>query len=302
MTTLRRLLDEALWGPETARRLVFVRTGLAILIGLRVGLGSYRQLAETPDVLFDPVPVLGWLDSMPGAGVIVAVQVVGVIAAALAAARRWPRAAFAVAWVCYLVLAGIRGSRGKVLHNDLLLLWVAAAFLLAPGTAGSHDRTPTRASGWPIRLAIVVTALVYFFAGYHKLRRSGLDWVFGDNMSWIMRWGPSIGASPWQGLTEWVGENRPAAVASAAFILAVELAFPLVIWHRWLRPWWAAAAVALHVGTWLLLGLDYWAWALTVPLVLVDWPAVLDRVRGGGGGRAGPVPVAGPDPGYRGLP
>jgi hypothetical protein len=294
---------------------VFAHRALALVIGLRIALGSYRQLAELPDALFRPVPVLGWLPSMPPAGAIVAIQLAGTVAAGLAVARRWPRAAFAVAWVAYLVLAGLRGSRGKVLHNDLLLLWVGACFLCAPvagravrGRAGAAsdqaaDRRPSRAAGWPLRLAVVVTALVYLFAGYHKLRRSGPGWIVGDNMSWVMRWGPSIGDTPLPALTEWVGDHHVAAMVSAAFIIGVELAFPLVVWHRWLRPWFAAAAVVLHVGTWLLLGLDYWAWALTVPIVLVDWPAAVDRWRERGRGTdPASLRVGGPPARYGGLP
>ena len=280
MTRSRRLVDDALWGPESAQRLVLVQSALAVVIGLRIAMGPYRHLAVLPDALFDPVPVLGFLSGMPGEAVIIGLQVVGTVAALAAAARRWPRATFAVAWVSYLVLAGLRGSRGKVLHNDLLLLWVSAAFLLAPARVSVRDRTVSRSSGWPVRLAIVITALVYFFAAYHKLRRSGPAWVFGDNMSYVMRWGPSVGEPALPGLTRWVGDSWIGSRVSAAFILGVELAFPLAIWWRWIRPWLAAAAVVLHAGTWLLLGLDYWAWALTVPIVLVDWTALVEHARG----------------------
>ena len=264
-------MDDALWGPETGRRLVFVHAALAVLIALRVGLGPYRELAELPDALFDPVPVLGFLSAMPSAGVIVAIQVVGVVAALLAAARRWPRATFAIAWVCYLVLAGLRGSRGKVLHNDLLLLWTSAVFLLAPVRASWRDREPSRENGWPVRVAIVVAALIYFFAGYHKLRRSGIDWVLGENMQYILRWGPAIGEPALPAVADTIAESPLLSRLTAGMLLGVELAFPLVIWHRWLRPWLGLAAAGLHVGTWFLLGLDYWAWALAVPILLVDW-------------------------------
>ena len=132
----RAALDDALWGPETALRLVVVYVGLAWLIGVRIAAGSYRQLTGTPAALVEPVPFLGFLDTKPSAGVFVAIQVVGTLAAAAAVGaaltRRRPQAAYAVAWICYLVLAGLRGSRGKVLHNDLLLLWVSAPFLFAP--------------------------------------------------------------------------------------------------------------------------------------------------------------------------
>ena len=175
-----------------------VYVGLSALIGVRIAAGSYRQLADTPAALVEPVPFLGFLDTMPSAEVFVAIQVVGTLAAAAAVAaallRRRPQLAFAVAWVCYLVLAGLRGSRGKVLHNDLLLLWVSAPFLLAPPVRDVRDRIPRRRWGWPIRVAIVITALIYFFAGYHKLRRSGPEWAYGDNMRYVTLWGPSIGS------------------------------------------------------------------------------------------------------------
>lgn len=270
---LRRVIDDALFGAESGRRLVFVHSALAILIALRVGLGPYRQLAELPDALFDPVPVLGFLPGMPSASAIAVLQVVGSAAALLAAARRWPRQTFAVAWVCYLVLAGLRGSRGKVLHNDLLLLWTSAVFLLAPVRASWRDREPSRENGWPVRVAIVVAALIYFFAGYHKLRRSGLDWVTGDNMRYILRWGPAIGEPALPEVADAVADSPLLSRLTAATLLGVELAFPVAIWWRWLRPWLALAAAGLHVGTWFLLGLDYWAWALAVPILLIDWSA-----------------------------
>lgn len=276
---VRARLDDALWGPETAARLVFVHAGLSALIGVRIAAGSYRQLADTPPALVDPVPFLGFLDRMPSAQVFVALQAIGALAAVAAVLRRRPQLAFAVAWLCYLVLAGLRGSRGKVLHNDLLLLWVSAPFLLAPAVVDVRDRVARRRYGWPIRVAIVITALIYFFAGYHKLRRSGPSWAYGDNMRYVALWGPSIGASGWEGIAQWTGENIWVSRASGVFILGAELTFPVVIFFPRTRVLFALAAVFLHVSTWFLLGLDYWAWAITVPLVLIDWPAVAGRVR-----------------------
>jgi hypothetical protein len=284
---LRAALDDALWGPETAARLLLVQAGLAALIGVRIVAGSYRQLADTPTALVDPVPFLAFLDRMPPAEVFVAIQVVGGLAALAAVLRRRPRLAFALAWVCYLVLAGLRGSRGKVLHNDLLLLWVSAPFLLAPTRVDRDDPVPRRRYGWPVRVAIVVTALIYFFAGYHKLRRSGPSWAYGDNMRYVSLWGPSIGSSGWPGLAQWTGENIWLSRASGVFILGTELTFPVVIFVRWTRVWYAAAVLFLHVSTWFLLGLDYWAWAIAVPLVLVDWPAYAARVQAWRRGRIG---------------
>lgn len=279
MTRVRRALDDALWGPEPGRRLLFVHSALAVLIGLRIALGPYRALAKVPTALFDPVPVLWFLERMPSEMVIVVLQVIGAAAAGLAAARRWPRQTFAVAWLCYLVLAGLRGSRGKVLHNDLLLLWTSAPFLLAPLAVSWHDRTARRAWGWPVRVAMVLAALVYLLAGYHKVRRSGLDWAIGENVRYVMLWGPTIGAAKWESLARWVGEQLWASRLTGAYILFVEVTFPIAVFWRSVRWFYVLSAVSLHVATWFLLGLDYWAWAATVLILFVDWPSVLDRLR-----------------------
>lgn len=277
MSRLRARLDDLLFGPGTGARLLVVHTGLAVLILLRVALGPYRALADTPPALWDPVPILGFLSGAPSTVVIAALQILGSLAALAAILRRQPRVAFALAWLAYLVLAGIRGSRGKVLHNDLLLLWVCVPFLLAPVQVALSDRTPRRAHGWPVRSAIAIGALVYFFAGYHKLRRSGLDWAIGDNVRYVMLWGPAIGQAKWEALARWVGERDWASRSTGAFILAFELSFPVALFWRRLLPWYAVVAVALHVTTYLFLGLDYWAWALTASLLFIDWSGPVTR-------------------------
>jgi hypothetical protein len=273
------MVDDALWGPETGGRLAFTHIALSVLLGLRIVTGPYWRLAELPDALFDPVPIVGFLPGMPPLWVIVALQVVGAAAAVLAALRWRPRLTFAVAWVCYLLLAGLFGSRGKVMHNDLLLIWVSAVFLLAPTNVDVRNRTVTRSSGWPVRVGMTVAALIYFLAGYHKLRRSGIDWAIGDNFRYIMLWGPTYGRAQWETLARWIGEHLWAAKLSSASLLAFELSFPVVLWVRWLRPFYVLGAVVLHGLTWLLLGLDYWGWAATVAIVFVDWPALFDRLR-----------------------
>src|SRR3546814_3606990 len=96
-------------------------------------------------------------------------------------------------------------------------------------------------------------------AGDHKVRRSGLDWASGDNVRYVMLWGPSVGQAAWEGLATWVAERDWASRATGAFILAFEVTFPVVLFRRSLQPLYALVAVSLHVLTWVLLGLDYWA-------------------------------------------
>lgn len=261
----------AFFAPGSCRRFDWVVRGLALLIALRVALGPYRALAGQPAALFRPVWFLEVLPGMPSAAAFVVLQVVGTVAALAVVAtrgrRRW--ASLVVAWLAYLVLAGLRSSLGKILHNDVVLLLATVPFLVPVGDDDDAD------CGWPVRTAGVVVAGAYFFAGVAKVRHAGLAWVTGDNMRYILSWSVIDGRAPFDSWAAWVADRAWLSTASAAGILALEVGAPVAVGVRALRPAFVVAAGALHVATWCLLGLDYWAWLGTVVVVLVDW----DRVR-----------------------
>jgi hypothetical protein len=245
-------------------------------MGLQMAFFPWSQLAELPPSLFRPVPVLWFLDTMPPAGVIVTIQVVGVITAALAGLG-WRRpVTFALAWLPYLLLAALRASRGKIQHNDLLLLIAAMPFLLAPPTRWLHraSTTPSRRWGWPGRAALTVVAGSYFFTGLRKLLASGLAWVASDNMRWILYAGAS-GKAKVPEVALFIADRPWLAHLAAAGVLAFELGFVFLMLSRRTRPALVVLAFAFHGGTWVTLGLDYWKYAVVVTLLLVDWPAVL---------------------------
>jgi hypothetical protein len=258
----------------SARRLLVTRTLFAVLIGLRIALGPYRTLAGQPPALFRPpsfLRLLG-LDAMPSAWVIGLVQVVGVAAAVLAARGRSPRAAFVAAWLSLLFLAGLRTSLGKVLHNDTALL--LATFPLLFADAGEDSSEEGRRSGWPLSLGLAVLCLIYFFAGVAKLRHSGLAWVTGDNMRYVMLSAWRGGKPEFPQIARLIGGSGFLARDIAGFILLLELLFPLAFLVPRARPLFAGAAVLLHVGTWFTLGIDYWLWAATAVLLLLDVSAL----------------------------
>jgi len=267
-------IEAALFGPESPARLWIVHTGLAILIGLRCVFGPYRGLDPTPDGLFRPPPFLVWLPEMPSAAVILAVQIAAGIATVLFVMRRWPRATFAGAWLAYVFLAGLRDSRGKVMHNDVLLILASAPFVFAPLTADKRDRESDARCGWPVRVGITVVALAYFFAGYWKIMRSGLSWVFSDNVRLSIAWGPKPQVDRWDWFADVVTGPAWLGVIIAAVTITLELSFPVAIFVPRVRIVYAAIATSLHVGTYLMFGLDYWAWVATLWLLFVDWSAV----------------------------
>ena len=264
--------DTWLFPAKTERQLSAVVTGLAALMGLQMAFFPWSELAQLPPSLVRPVPVLWFLDSMPPAGAIVAVQVVGVVAAALAAFG-WRRpVTFALTWLPYFLLAALRASRGKIQHNDLLLLVAAAPFLLAPATRPLRRASTTlsRRWGWPISTALTVVAGAYFFTGLRKLVASGLAWVASDNMRWILYAGAD-GKAKLPEVALFIAD-RPWLAHLAAFgVMAFELGFPFLLLSRRTRPVLIALAFAFHGGTWVVLGLDYWKYAFVVTLLLVNW-------------------------------
>jgi hypothetical protein len=67
----------------------------------------------------------------------------------------------------------------------------------------------------------------------------------------------------------------------ASVIAGGALAFELTLWVALLRPrlapFFSLWAAALHTGIWFTIGINYVSWALTVAVVLIDWPAIVDR-------------------------
>jgi hypothetical protein len=292
-----RRLESWLFAPGTDVRLAALRIGLCTILAGRLAFGPYRELSGQPRELFRPISFMELLPSMPPLGAVVALQVLGGVAAVLAAVGLRARLTLPVAWCCAVFLNGMLTSTGKVVHNDVLLLLCLVPLLAAPsGDAWSLDarrapRSPgARISvryGWPVRTAMVVVAGAYFFAGLAKLVHSGPAWVTSDNMRWILY---GAGDSPW-GL--FVADRPWLAHAVAAGTLVLELTFPLVLWKPAAAWLYVPGAVALHVGIWLAMGLDYSAHAATVVVVFTSWPAVATRIGerirarpAGGGDRA----------------
>jgi hypothetical protein len=265
-----RALDRMLFAPASSSRLAVTHMGIALVIGLRIALGPYPALAGQPRALFRPVSFLAWLEEMPPLGAIVAIQVVGTLAAALAVACWHRRTTFAVAWASLMVLAGLRGSLGKILHNDVLLLLAAVPFLLAPVVRDMGDEEESPRFGWPISSALVVVAGAYFFSGYAKWRYSGIEWVTSDNLRHVLYDAARVGRMMFPELPLLVADHAWLAHVVAAGTLVFELTFPIVLVVKRVRPLYALWAVTLHGGTWALLGLDYWLWIAVVLLIVVD--------------------------------
>jgi hypothetical protein len=273
----RARLDDALFGPEPAARLRAVRIGLAAVICWRLAVGPFHELADQPRALFQPVWFLSPLDGMPPVGVLVVLQAAGLVAGLAVLVGRAPRAAFVVAWACLLVLGGLHGSRGKVQHNELLLLFAAVPILFAPAPARAEGSTRSWRFGWPVRSAIATISAIYFLTGVQKVVHSGPGWVLGDNMRNVLYRAVLGGKGKAEGLSLFVADHAWLSHAVAGVALGAELLFPLVLLVPKVRPVALVTMVGMHLMIYLTHGLDYSAWALTVVVLLVDWPACRAR-------------------------
>lgn len=271
-------LDGRLFAPGSIHRFATIRLLLAVVLLGRIALGPYARFADTPPEIWDPPKVLFWLSSVPSLGFIRAVQVVGVLAAVAVIARRRERNAFLVAWLALLVLAGLRDSVGKVMHNDVLLLVGCMPFVFGPARARIGDARRSAAAGWPVRAAAILIAGVYFWAGYQKLRFSGLEWVTGDNMRWTVYQASTTPLSKTEVVSYFIGDNPWLGHVLAGGALTLEMTAPLLIAHRWTRWLFMLGSLCLHTSIFATLGLDYWGWILTVWIVLAPWDALVHRM------------------------
>jgi hypothetical protein len=210
--------------------------------------------------------------------VIVTVQVVGVAAAAAAALQRRPRMALAVSWMALLTLAGLRASRGKILHPDVLVLLATVPLLFAPADARASGKRRAPRFGAPLRGAMAVVAIGYFFTGYQKLVTSGWEWVTTDNLRWVMYRAANIYSGNAPGVARWIADRPLLCHLVAATTIVVECGAPLALWLPRLRLPFVVAVTSFHASIWLFLGLDYSMWIAIVWVVFVDWERVADAL------------------------
>lgn len=275
-----------LFAAGSPQRLAALRIGLFTVIAVRLTSPVYLDLTEQPRALFEPLSFMHLFDQMPGRGVVIPVQSIGLLAAVLAVVGWRARATVPLAWLALAFLGGMNTSLGKVQHNDVLVLLCAMPLLIARcADAWSFDARRRRARaqpgpayGWPVNTAIIVVAGAYVFAGMQKMISAGPTWVTSDNMRWILY--ASSDSQPTPNTLALLIADRPLlAHALAAATIAIELGFITIIWSHRIRPHAVAAAAALHLGIWATMRLDYAAQTAAVAIVLLDWPTILTRAR-----------------------
>lgn len=271
-----RLL-ELVEGSESESRLRVVIILMSIAIGLRIALSPYRDLAMLPDGLYDPPFWLAPLPGFPSAMVLIGLQCVGVLAVIATVLNRWPRLAFAISWSMLLVLGGISASRGKILHPNVMTLYVSVPLLFAPGNLNWKATRCSKRFGMPIRAGIATLAVVYFFTGVQKIVTGGVPWVTSDNMRNVFHHAALDPMSIAPSIAAWTARYPLLCNAIALATLVIECgALAIIPWRR-TRIAYAVLATGMHFSIWLLFGLNYSMWAAAAWILLVDWGALIER-------------------------
>jgi hypothetical protein len=224
-----------------------------------------------------------------------AAQTVWKLSLAMCALGVWTRVSAVLAAGLGTYLLGLPHNFGATQHYDTLVvfvLWILAVSragdacsidaLVRERRHGGARRDPMGAEyTWPIRAVWVLTSLVFFGAGTSKLRHSGLEWVFSDNLRLLLM-RAYYHVSDGDPLTSWglALANHPTLTqVFAATALAIETVYIIAIFSRRARPFIGAAGVLFLVGIRVLMGPTFEPF-LICALFVVPWhrfEAALDR-------------------------
>lgn len=201
----------------------------------------------------------------------------------IAAAGLLTRLSAGVAAALATVVLAIPELYGKVNHSTMFLIWFAALLACSPsGDALSIDALLRRWRGYssgrvwnpgaqqiyglPLRMAMVLLGLLYFFPGFWKLAIGGKAWLSGEILAAHM-------VRKWY-LLDFVPAFRidhyPMLLAIAGTgTVAFELLFLPLVLTRY-RGWIALVGFSFHFGTRFFMRISFAALQATY-VIFVDW-------------------------------
>lgn len=219
---------------------------------------NFARWAESPASTWIPVWIfeLLHLPLLP-AGALAAMHVALLVSLGLACLGLFTRVSTASSLVLGLYLVGLSNNFGKVSHSGALAVFVIGIMALSRcGDAFSLDRLIWRRgeresdSGeytWPVRAVWVLFALIFFGAGSSKLRHSGLEWVFSDNLA-ILLIHAQLKSDDLLLPLGFLSEYPWLILLLAAGTIVIEVGYPLVLVSRPARLFWVPGAFFMQVG------------------------------------------------------
>jgi len=224
--------------------------------------------------------IWGLFEIFPSNGAVVAMWVVGMLAALCMAVGFRTRLASVIVFLCLLSFE----RRNPWIFNtgDNLLRLLAFYLMLAPsGVSLSVDRWrahrdrfwefPERAP-WAMRLIQVQFSMIYTFAVWSKVR--GVTWNDGTAVSYAFR------------LEDLERFHVPEAITTSVFwanlltygTLAIELGLGILVWNKAIRPYILVAGLSLHLGIDFAIRVGFFTWAILLPYLAWISPDAASRL------------------------
>jgi predicted DCC family thiol-disulfide oxidoreductase YuxK len=212
----------------------------------------------------------------------------------LSAIGLFTRPAMTVAFVLGTYLMGLPHNFGQTQHFDTLVVFASGALALSRAAdacsvdaliAAAARRSPELPRDdpeytWPIRFVWVAMSLIFCAAGIAKLRHSGLEWIFSDNLAMLLL-RQQYHLSDGEPLTRWgiiVAHHTWMAQAMALTSVSVETLFPLVLFSRRARYVLVPAGLSFLVGIRALMGPTFEQFMMCY-VFWVPWTRLAARLR-----------------------
>ncbi len=277
--TLARWWQAFWFRPVSVRRLAVLRILVAAYVVQDLLLGRWMlRYATVSEEFYEPIHIIRLL-SLPrlGAEEFTALYVVLIAAALCALVGLATRPALAVAAPLYIYWYATYYSYGEVSNSRTAIVVALIVLAIAPaGRAYSLDSVLARRrgkplaeddneiAGWAFQVLTVLLVYMYFFAGLTKLRVAGFDWWYSGAFERGI-------ADEGTVLALWLAEQHLWLVQAMALgALVFELCSPILLIRGRLRLWYAGLAVLFHLGSLVLLRMDFLGMALICAAVVLN--------------------------------
>jgi uncharacterized membrane protein YphA (DoxX/SURF4 family) len=278
---------------------------------------DFAQWASVARAFWMPIPLFDTLHLSPlPAPWLSIVQVIWKVALLTSAIGLFTRVSTVVAALLAIYVLGLPHNFGATQHYDTLIVFALAILAMscagdtlsidawwrshrrrAADTATSSDESTERLVlidnrradrgplfgpefGWPMRAMWVMTGLVFFGAGTSKLRHSGLEWAFSDNLRLLLMRG-YYHVSDGDPLTSWgltIARQPHLPELLALCTLIIETSGVVALFVPRLRPWAGTAWLTLIVAIRVLMGPTFEPF-LICALFCVPWDRVVAKAK-----------------------
>ena len=280
------------WGPENLGLCRLLVSGLFLWSHLS---WDFTVWTHVSDAFWMPVPLFHVLGlGLPPASVVEPIQRIFFVSLSLGFIGLFTRTAFAVTFFTSLYLFGFRQSFGFVtpaVGHFIIMFGIFAmsrsgdAFAidsLVRRWRGRTDRLTAEVKrggySWPGRLMQLLFVSAFFAGGIAKLRLSGLEWIFSDNLALTVQ---VIDLGP---LSHWVAGKVLLGQVLAMSAMTLELLSPLALFSRRARLVILPSLFFMLVGFAVTMRALFQIFFLTYAFWL-PWDRVLSIARGERPGR-----------------